>query len=90
MFRTYEAILNGDRLEWSNGGPETNRPVRVQVTVVDPILDETPEQRRARGKAMADALRRLAELGTFKEITDPVAWQREIRKDKPLYGREED
>ncbi len=30
---------------------------------------------------------KLNELGTFGEITDPVAWQREIRKDKPLFGR---
>ena len=28
------------------------------------------------------ALRKLRDLGTFKEITDPVAWQREIWKDR--------
>jgi len=35
-----------------------------------------------------DALRKLRERGTFKEISDPVAWQREIRKDRPLPGRD--
>ena len=35
------------------------------------------------------ALKRLRARGTFREITDPVAWQREIRKDRPLPGREE-
>lgn len=33
----------------------------------------------------------LAELQAnraFKDIKDPVAWQREIRKDRPLPGRE--
>ena len=30
----------------------------------------------------------LADMGTFDGIEDPVAWQREIRKDRPLPGRE--
>ena len=30
----------------------------------------------------------LAAGGAFKDIKDPVAWQREIRKDRPLPGRE--
>lgn len=34
------------------------------------------------------ALEKLAEYGTFKDIEDPVKWQREIRKDKPLTGGE--
>jgi hypothetical protein len=32
----------------------------------------------------------LADMGAFAEIEDPVAWQREIRKDRPLPGRYED
>lgn len=89
MLQTYEAILNGDRLEWSRGAPRTDRPVRVHVTLVERTLDETPEERAVRGKRMADALRELATSNAFKDITDPVAWQREIRKDRPLAGREE-
>ena len=34
------------------------------------------------------ALRKLRELGTFKQITDPMAWQREIRRDRPQPGRD--
>lgn len=90
MLQTYEAILNGDRLEWSSGAPKSGRPVRVHVTVVDELLEESAEERAARGRRMADALEKLAASGAFREIADPVAWQREIRKDKPLYGREED
>ena len=34
-------------------------------------------------------LRKIAENGGLKHIIpDPVAWQKEIRKDKPLLGRE--
>jgi hypothetical protein len=39
-----------------------------------------PSERPTKEDALA-ALKKLRELGTFKEITDPVAWQREIRKD---------
>jgi len=34
------------------------------------------------------ALRKLRELGTFKEIADPVEWQRENRMDRPLASRD--
>ncbi|HMV81082.1 MAG TPA: hypothetical protein PL048_05210 [Leptospiraceae bacterium] len=34
-------------------------------------------------------LRRLAEMGGLKNIIpDPVEWQKEIRRDRPLSGRE--
>jgi len=41
-----------------------------------------------RGKRIKAALETLAELGTFADITDPVEWQRQQRKDRPLPGRE--
>ena len=34
------------------------------------------------------AIKELQALKPFKDIKDPVAWQREIRKDRPLPGRE--
>jgi hypothetical protein len=34
------------------------------------------------------ALARLRELNPFREVVDPVAWQREIRQDRPLPGRD--
>ena len=46
----------------------------------------TPEERhQIRMKAIED----LAALGGIKSIPDPVAWQREMRKDRPLPGRDE-
>ena len=42
-----------------------------------------------RGKRIKAALETLAELGTFADIADPVEWQRELRKDRPLPGRED-
>ncbi len=42
----------------------------------------------ARGEQMARIMEQLAEANPFSEIDDPVAWQREIRKDRLLPGRE--
>jgi len=42
-----------------------------------------------RRKRLKKAFETLAEMGTFADITDPVEWQRQIRKDRPLPGRDE-
>jgi hypothetical protein len=82
---TYQAILRGDRLEWrGERPPETLRgELRVDVTV----LQEPPAESGA-GERMAAALERLAHSRAVAAIEDPVAWQREIRKDRPLPGRD--
>jgi hypothetical protein len=41
-----------------------------------------------RPKKLQKSLLRLAALGTFADIKDPSAWQREIRQDRPLQGRD--
>jgi len=46
----------------------------------------TEEQRK---QQISDCLTRLAQRNPFSDIEDPVAWQREIRKDRLLLGREE-
>jgi hypothetical protein len=88
MTRTYPAILRGDRLEWIGESPAhiaEEGGVKVQVMILD---EASPADDRERGRRLADLLRALAEMDPFAEITDPVAWQREIREDRPLPGRE--
>lgn len=47
-------------------------------------LEQTPN-----GATVAAIMAELAARGTaFQEISDPVAWQRDIRQDRPLPGRE--
>jgi len=41
-----------------------------------------------RGLEMAEILERLAAHQPFADIEDPVAWQREVRQDRPLPDRE--
>lgn len=55
--------------------------------------DRAPEpkdklSREERRRAIREALENLAAIGAFSDIEDPVAWQREIREDRPLPGRE--
>ncbi|HLL90545.1 MAG TPA: hypothetical protein VK324_14690 [Tepidisphaeraceae bacterium] len=83
MTRTYQAILKGDRLEWTGDAPTMQGPLAVQVTVVAPVPYDDGRRRQ-----LAEALEDLARANPFREITDPAAWQREIRKDRPLPGRE--
>lgn len=40
------------------------------------------------GKKVAAILQRMAERQALSEIVDPVVWQRELRQDRPLLGRE--
>ncbi|MDT0648336.1 hypothetical protein RM545_16720 [Zunongwangia sp. F260] len=44
-------------------------------------------QEKKKKKAL-EALEDLAKIGAFKDIDDPVAWQREQRKDRDI-GRDE-
>lgn len=88
MLTTYQAVLKGNHVEWAGEVPEyvkANLPVNVHVTFLDvlpPVRSTSPGQR------MAEILEKLASLPAFAEIDDPVAWQREIRKDRALPGRE--
>ena len=72
----------GDRVEWLDEKPEDNEPVQVQISVVE------DERIPTHGEELARLLGRLADKGTFSDIEDPVAWQKEQRKDRPLPGRE--
>jgi hypothetical protein len=85
--RTYKALLRGDHLEWLEEAPESqpDMPLRVSVTVLE---HESPAEAHARGHAMAALLEKLAARRTFSTIPDPVKWQRELRQDRVLPGRE--
>lgn len=88
MLNTYKAVLRGDTLEWSDDAPElaiSGQPVAVHVTILDDsVLRSQPD----RGQRMAAALERLATKKGLADISDPTAWQREIRQDRSLPERD--
>ena len=51
--------------------------------------EKLAHQEKERRAAIEKALLALQQSGAFAHIDDPVAWQREIRKDRPLPGRED-
>ncbi len=85
MLRTYKAILHDNQVEWLEPPPEKPGTVQVYITVLE---EPAPELLPKRGRVMAEALAELARRGTFAEIADPVAWQRELRSERALPDRD--
>ncbi len=85
MLQTYKAILYGDHVEWLEQPPEKPHPVQVHITFLEETASEAVLDR---GRVMAEALAALASRGTFTAISDPVAWQREMRSERTLPNRE--
>ena len=56
--------------------PADLRSSKVKVTATLESVAERPSQAEA-----MSALNALSRLGTFRDIDDPVVWQREIRDD---------
>lgn len=70
--------------------PEKQSEVLDFVTFLQERAHSAPpaSAEAERGKRIKSALLKLAELKVFADIKDPVEWQRQIRKDRPLPGRE--
>jgi hypothetical protein len=87
MQRIFEAILKGNLLEWANEVPtQGDRPVRVYVTLQEERSTLSAEFRRQK---IVEILGKIAASNVFAEISDPVEWQRDLRQDRPLPGRDE-
>jgi len=87
MLEKYSATISGNTIEWNGEVPPSLRnddPVDVYVTVAD----EAMIMNEPNGKRAAAALQKIADRGGVKSIPDPDKWLREIRKDRPLPGRE--
>lgn len=77
-------------------GKDKNRLQQVEdlakqlgLDVKKPLKQET-KQENLRREELYKLMKEAAAKGDlFKSILDPVEWQREQRKDRVLYGREE-
>lgn len=52
------------------------------------IDEPRPVRKEFNREAFIAAMREVQKLNPYRDIEDPVAWQREIRKDRPLPGRD--
>jgi hypothetical protein len=87
---TYRAVLKGDRLEWLGEIPpeiDTDRAVPVDVTILHDERFSASREAHA-GERMDAALEKLAASQAVAGIEDPVAWQREVRRDRSLPDRD--
>jgi hypothetical protein len=83
MARTYNARLHGDRIEWIDPPPPARGAVPVRVTLLE---DHAPPS--GRGAEMARILEAIAARGGLADLGDPIEWQRSMREDRPLPGRD--
>lgn len=70
-------------------GSKDYKMIRELSTRLGWLIIEHDKKKSVNGKKMVRSLEKLASLGGVKSIPDPVAWQREIRKDRKLPLRNE-
>lgn len=90
MLNTYKAKLKGNQIIWEDAPPEqsfTNSEIPVHITILQ--QNDQASDKKSSGPKMAEILERLAKTGGIQEITDPVLWQKETRKDRKLPFRDE-
>lgn len=104
MTKTYRARLHGDRVEWLGESPPhspDDTPVEIDILVPEKrakVIGENPtcEAPDFRGSPDPERSRKLWTF--FQNLpadrvssfpNDVVAWQREIRQDRILPGRDE-
>ncbi len=63
--------------------------VCLELKLVPDAAGENPVARKRLGPQMARALEEIAFSDPPTQIADPVVWQREIRRDRRLPGRDD-
>lgn len=89
MLRTLKAVVQGDKIHWQEAVDKVLPPdhaVEVLVTILEGPPNGLPPEER--GRRRVAALEKLAALGAFSQIQDPVQWQQESREDRRLPGRD--
>lgn len=78
MLSTYRAIINGDKIIWIDKPPTQLDGVEVHITLLKEVTQRSQQERN---EVIAQSLARLAQLNLFRDVEDPVKWQRDIRGD---------
>ena len=87
MTNIYPATLENGIVTWGpNGAPPLPLDEKRDVEV---FVRESPKSEMNNKQLRRQLLQELARLNTFAAIEDPVEYIREIRKDRPLEGRDE-
>ena len=73
--------------------PAWLKPGRAHILLTVESVEEKPKRRKLTASPemiarRAAALEEIQKLNPYRDITEPVAWQREMREDRPLPGRD--
>ena len=86
MLQTYEAIYEHGKVRWVDAPPAMNE-ARLLVPVLSGAITNSAESEAEQGSNLADALKAAVLLNPYRDVADPVAWEREVRSDRILPGR---
>ena len=65
--------------------PPDLRNTRLRISgTFEPVEEASPEASSLQTLSMEELLERIRERNPFRDIKDPVAWQREVREDREL------
>ena len=68
--------------------PEKQNEVLDFIIFLQQRLNQQHLSQSQQRSALQNTLKQLAALQVFSDIPDPSAWQRQIRQDRPMPGRE--
>lgn len=73
--------------------PAWLKPGRAHVLMTVEPMEEKPARRKLTGTPemiarRVAAMEKIRSLNPYRDIVDPVAWQRESREERPLPGRD--
>ena len=68
--------------------PAELRGGKIRVEVKMEAVERSDVSEEQRKRELLEIMERIRARNPFKDITDPVAWQREMREDVVLPGRE--
>ncbi len=88
MLSTYQAVFRGEVLEWLADKPQNLAPERAIPVYVTILEERMPLLMPERGLGMAAALEQLAQIQTAFASLDPLQWEREMRQERWLPGRD--
>ncbi|MGB7441644.1 MAG: hypothetical protein WA919_11285 [Coleofasciculaceae cyanobacterium] len=59
-----------------------------EKTLTQPVSEDSSLKSELRRQKLVEILEKVAASNVFANISDPVRWQRELRQDRPLPGRD--
>lgn len=81
-----EIVISGNRESALDLVKKLSEELGLHVRELSPEEEEANQKKRS--ERLYQLMEEMAKSNAFESIKDPVAWQREIRKDRPLPGRD--